>query len=458
LDYTQRIAEHVVRSEFRGLSKSTTRAAKRCIRDAIGVALHGSTGAFAKETRRLLRSFGATGTVSLAGCKERMCAPDAAYANAVFSKIPELEDGHRTLAMFHLSPTIVPASLATAERRGLSGADLINAVVAGYDVGVRLGAAMDVCRRMPLRVIPTISCGAIGATAAVGRLLGLNADRMRVAWTISAAQLPMAMSKNITALGIANVGAAARVAVLAPAMANDLSLIGSGLSFEGKDGYCVRMSGTFVARELVRELGKTHPIQSIYFKPYPSCRYTHPAVTAVLGLELPSNLRWDDVSEVHVRVGKEPWLLAHHSELPSAAPLYERQTSNKFSLRYTVATALIHHGLEIEHFEDAVMRSPAIRKLMKKIVISHEPLFDRMPEKMPAAVSVKLKSGKVWSRQIDYPKGEPENPMDETELGNKFRRLASTALPARRVSEIEACLDELESVRDVRQLARMLRL
>lgn len=451
------LARHVAASDPAALPAQAVRAAKRCIRDTIGVMLLGSTKDFGREVGRFFAGFGGAPQASLIGGARKMAAPEAAYANAVSAKVPELEDGHRTLGMFHLGPSVIPACLAAAEWRGLSGAELINAVVVGYDVGIRLGAAMDVCARLPLSVNPSIACGSLAATAAVARLYRLDAERVIAAWTVAAGQMPLAMVRHVTAVSTVNVGAAARVGVLAPLMARDLSLMGSGLSLEGEDGFCARVAGTCRAAELVRGLGVTHPIETVYFKPYPSCRYTHAAVTAVLDLKASRALDAKDVREVSVSVGVEAWRLRSQPSVGATAPLHERQTAAKFDVRYNVAVALAYGRLDVEHFEEAVMTSPEIRALMDRITVRHDPSFDCMPAKMPAAVRVTTAGDGVLSRQVDYPRGEPEDPMDEAELREKFRRLAGAVLSSRQIDEVEGCLGELEDLADVGQLVDMLR-
>lgn len=451
--YTRQLAEFVANVRYDDLPQDAICAAKKCILDAIGVALLGSSTNWGREIRDFIVGVAGKPQASLIGCGDRVSCLDAAYVNGIFAKINDFDDGHRLLAMYHLGPTVVPASLAVGEWHANSGRELITAVVVGYEVGIRLGAAMDVSRKIS-RPNPNASCGVMAVVASVSKLLGLDVERILAAWNIAAFEMPLAMEKQnrISSLRTVITGSTARTGVLASLMGKHLSLLGSGMTFEGNDGYCKQLSGTCRPRKLVEKLGMHYHITGSYFKPYPSCRFTHPAITAVLNLLEEHRLNVREIKKVVVRIGAEGCSLNTIPLLSDAVPEHEQQTSAKFNIPYLVASTLSMGRLGIGQFEKDALADPEVKLLMGKVEVVHEPRYDAMPLRMPALVKVTTGNGREYVAQVDYPKGEPEDPLSEAEFREKFRTLASRVLPTHKVDCLEKGLDLLEGTGNIRDL------
>lgn len=454
---TMELAQFAARLRFEDLPADVVAAAKRCLYDAVGVTLLGASTAWAREIRAYLHDLGGAPQATLAGFGDRVSCLDAAYGNGIFAKTPELEDGHRLLAMFHLAPTVIPAMLALAEWKAKSGRELLTAIVVGYEIAVRLGDAMDVARRSPVRVIPTVSAGVMGVAAGAARLLGDTPERIIAAWNVAALQMPASVAAGISSLRTVTTGGTARSGLEAALMAGRLSLLGSGLAFEGSDGYCARMSGVCRTPQLTRDLGRLYHVTAVYYKPFPSCRYTHAPVTALLALLERRVLPVSEVSEVLVRVGPEGHIVNRAELLPASAPFHEVQTSAKFSIPYVVASTLLRGRPTIEHFEPAALADPAVRALMTKVRVVDDPECHAMPERMPALVDVRLASGEHVSSRTDYPHGEPEDPMSDAELRGKFQAGVTAALGRERIDELERLLVRVDELEDITPLAAGLR-
>jgi 2-methylcitrate dehydratase PrpD len=138
--------------------------------------------------------------------------------------------------------------------------------------------------------------------------------------------------------------------------------------------------------------------------------------------------------------------------LPDSVPFHELQTSAKFSIPWVVACALVHGAPWLEHFEPGGLGDSRVRTLMKRVRVVHQPRYDVMPLKMPARVTVTTVHGDVHSAEVEYPPGEPENPLPDAARREKFRRLAASVLAADRVTALELRIDELEELKDLREL------
>ncbi len=454
---TAELAEFATGVTFAALPPAAVEAAKRCLYDAVGVMLVGASTAWGREVRDYVCGLATKPEATLIGFRDRVSCLDAAWANGIFGKTPELEDGHRLMAMFHLAPTVIPASLALAEREGKSGRDLLAAIVVGYEVAVRLGAAMGVSPHKPARVIPTVSCGVMGVAAAAARLLGLSAERLQTAWNVAALEVPASAGREVSSLRTITVGSAARVGLQACLMAGGLSVIGSGLTFEGRDGYCARMAGTVREGKLVRDLGSSYHIARVYFKPFPSCRYTHAPITALLRLLERQPLRPREVKEIVVCVGAEGRIVQRAELIPETAPFHERETSAKFSIPYVLASTVVRGTPTLEHFYRDALDDPEVRSLMRRVKVIYDRTHDLMPGRMPATVKVSTRSGKSFVSRVDYPKGEPEDALTEHEFRAKFRALVSRALGENRVRPLEELLEAVGELEDLRALAGALR-
>ncbi len=454
--HTHELAKFVGKIGFDDLPPEAIRAAKNCLTDFMGTALSGSSSEWGKEVRNFVVAIGGRPEASLIGCRDRVSCSHAAYGNAIFAKVDDFDEGHRQLGGYHLGPTVIPAALAACQWQGKSGRDLITAVVVGYEIGIRLGAAMDVSAKLHVtpRINPNASCGVMAVVASVSKLLGLEADRVSVAWNIAACEMPLTMRKpnQISSLRTVIMGSTARAGVLAALMAKSLSLMGTGLTFEGKDGYCAQLSGTCRAEKLTEGLGGEYAIVRSYVKPYPCCRWIHPAVTALLELLAKNPLKADEIEKVTVRIGAEGFSLNRVLLLSEPAPFHEVQTSAKFSIPYAIASTLTSGKLTVEHYANSGLANERVRALMEKVKVIHEPRYDVMPLKMPALVRVQTRDGGVYSSAVDYPKGEPETPLSGEEFREKFRGLASGVLAADKVEAVERAIDQLEGLADIREV------
>ncbi|MCC6057070.1 MAG: MmgE/PrpD family protein, partial [Desulfurococcaceae archaeon] len=369
-----------------------------------------------------------------------------ALANGVSGHAVELDDIHQE-SIIHPAAPVLPAALAIGEREGVSGRDLITAVVLGYEVEIRIGKAVNPSHYQFWHTTGTV--GTFGAVASAGKLLNLNEKSMMhafgIAGTMAAGLIEVfgTMSKPL------NPGRAAMDGVIAALLAKE-GFTSSTRILEAEKGYLKATAREFSVKEIVEGLGEHFEILNNIFKVHASCGHTHAAIDAVLEITRKYGVRPDDVEEV--LVGTYPIAVevvgrSYEPSTPSEA---------KFSLPYCVAVALIYGRAGLREFSYEKLEDPVIRALAKKVKVFVEPKCSNA--KLGCAeVKIRTKSGGEYASFVPAPKGYPQNPLTKHELEEKFKSLALSVLTENRVVEVLKAVESLEEVSNVRTLMDLVR-
>lgn len=442
---TEELANFTAKTTFNDLPKEAVEHVKVCIFDWLGVALAGSLEPASKIIVRIIGEMAGREEATVIGTRLRSPCAEAALANGVTGHTVELDDIHEE-AIIHPAATVVPAALAVAERDDLRGRDLITAVALGYEVGIRIGRAMNPSHYRFWH--PTGTCGTFGAAAAAGKLLGLDeggvAHAFGIAGTGAAGLIEVfgTMSKPL------NAGRAAMGGVMAALLAQE-GFTSSTRILEAEGGYLRAAAAEFDVGKVTEKLGEEFELMNNIFKRHASCGHTHGAIDAVLEIVERYGVRWDDVDEIVV--GTYP--IAANTVGGNYEP--ETPAEAKFSLPYCVATALIHGKVGLEEFSDERLADPRMRGLAKRVHVLVDP--DYADARLgPAEVKIRTGGGEEYRRRVDIPKGYPENPLTGSELEAKFRALSSLALSEERVAEVLRTVNALENVDRIRDLCALL--
>jgi 2-methylcitrate dehydratase PrpD len=448
---TEWLSTFLVATKSTHLPPSVVDDAKYYTLDWLGSAIAGTVtepGRMLLAHARAQAGRGAT----VIGLGEQRNADLAALTNGGLSHIVEMDDLDRA-SVVHPAAPIIPAALAVAEREGASGLDFLTAVVLGYEVAIRIGEAVG---KTHYRIWHnTATCGVFGATAAAGSLLDLSEQQMTWAlgnagtmsaglWEFSA---DGAMSKHLHA------GRAASSGVLAADLARQ-GFTGTRCILEGERGFFTATSQDAEPKRVVEGLKQgmeTFKISGVSIKPHASCRHTHPAIDAALALREQSGFALDQISQVKVETYQAALDLTDNPQptTPYAA---------KFSLYYCVACALWRGSASLSDFTLQAIVDKDVRHLMAKVSLVHNPELEaRYPKEWPVQVTVTLIDGRALTQSIDSPKGDPENPLTQAELEEKFRLLiAGTGYEEMAYVLIEG-VNRLEQLEKVRQLLTPLR-
>lgn len=429
----EQLAEFILNTDYKSLPQEAVEMAKLCFLDWLGSTYAGSKQRPTRIFLELARELGGRPEATLIPDGSKSSCLFAAMVNAASSHVMEMDDLHKA-SILHPAAAVIPAALATAEREGSSGAELIAAIVAGYEVAIRIGEAVGSSHYQYWHTTGT--CGTFGAAAAAGKLLGLGKEEQ--VWALGSAGTQAsglweflvegAMSKQLHPAKAAGNG-------LLSALLAQKGFTAASRILEGEKGFCRATAKDFDLVKVTEGLGKgEYRILSTSFKAHASCYHTHSAIDAALELIQRFDLRPEIIKNVTVRLYSGALNLLEKVEptSPYAA---------KFSLPFCVATALVYRQVGIEAFSNKRLRDPEILELMPKIELRHNPELDRLyPERWPAVVEITLSSDQVIQTRVDYPKGDPHNPMSREELVEKFHQLTEKALPSKKRNRlVEAC-------------------
>nr|ALV86748.1 hypothetical protein [uncultured bacterium P2N8] len=415
---TERLADWQLARRRTGFAAADIEAARLLVLDWLGSALAGigtDTGRIFLEYARLQPA----GKVTLLGLAEGRSVEVAALVNGALSHIVEMDDVERA-SVTHPGAVVVPAALAVAERVGASGPDLLAAIVAGYEIMVRVGAALGAEHYYHFH--NTSTAGVFGAAAAAGWLLGL--DRDRLVWALGNAGTQASGLWQFNDEGALtkplHPGRAAANGVLAATLSR-LGLTGARNILEGERGFFAGLAPRGDPQRVVAQLGEPDQplrVRQISIKPHASCRHTHAPIDAALALraQLPADALIDGV---RISTYKAALTLCDKAD-PHTSP------DAKFSLQFCVASALLRGKVGLAEFSDTALAGKDLRALLPRIEVAVDAAREAAyPGCWSAAVSVTLADGRTLQAAQERPKGDPENPLTEAELEAKFRGLAA---------------------------------
>jgi 2-methylcitrate dehydratase PrpD len=431
---TEQFTEGIYQLAQQPLSPEITSIAKACLVDYLAVTLAGSV--MASKTRALLSN--TKESVSpVIGWGEKTSLLNAALINGIHSHVAELDDGERS-AMMHPGTPVLSALLSVAAVNAISGTDLLRGIVCGYEASVRLASTLQPDMK-DRGYHATGVCGAIGAAVAV--TVAMNGTLQQLKDAISAAATSssgiLKAIKDVSELKPYNVGKAAMNGVLAYQMA-EAGFSGPEDVMEGPMGFLQ----LFSKQPKLQHLEFTHSgplgIERIYRKPYAACRHCHSPIEAALNLKAQHNIDPNAIENVVIETYF--WAVGGHEHTDILG-----SNSAKMSIPYSVAVALATGNAHLNEFTPAYYENPDILRLTRKVnVEAREDLTALVPQKRAAIVHITTPQG-TYTERVDLPKGEPENPITQAELQQKFFALATYGGKSENeCRELMQCIDEIE--------------
>jgi 2-methylcitrate dehydratase PrpD len=411
--------------------------AKRCVLDLLGVAIAGSRTDMAKvSTGFAPRQFG-SGNATLIRSPLRLNEAGATWVNGICASALDMDDGHR-LAMGHPGAAVIPTALAVAETSGASGREFLTAIVAGYEMAVRVSTAMLPDYRAGR--YSTGIWGGFGSVAAAGVLLRLDRRAFQDALGIVAAHGP----------------SPPRGAFLHDSMIKETiawaGVTGCASVFLAQEGFTgpedvLDKSGRYDTTRLVKDLGQEYAILKTYFKPYASCRWSHSAIDGVLKLVEEHELQRGDIERIDVEGFQATTMLVDYTPVNTVAAQY--------SIPFSIMLALSYGRIGPEELTEANLQDPQLLALAEKVKVSVAPEIDQLfPEKAAARVTLQTTRGD-FTTTVEYPRGDPNNPLSDAELEEKFHWLTFEVMGeerSRQLMEVVAKLEHMDSVKPLAQL------
>ena len=344
-------------------------------------------------------------------------APSEAFLNGFAAHVLELDDGHRH-GMIHLGASIVTAILDAAKKDNLKSDDVLRGIVMGYEVAVRCARAIQPGHKeRGYHVSGT--CGTIGSALGVAFACGYTREQMKstLACAVSSAAGVLEIQEQASELKPYNVGRAAMAGVVA-AQVGKLAMPGPDDILGGKRGFLAALTSTPHPEHLTDFSDEDYAIMGIYQKVHAACRHCHPAIDATIDMRNDINLKPDQIDRIEVHTYKLAVGSHDHTQIMGIS-------SAKLSTPYAVALAIVKGSAGYADYNEANLNDYNIKMLTRKVsVIEDENLTAQSPAVRGARVTIYLKDGNIYEAPCLYPKGEPEHPLSQTELEEKFRGLA----------------------------------
>ena len=452
---TKALAKFSAELTYEDLPPDVVDWAKYLCLDFAGVTLNGSTTESARTVVQAIESIGRPGPSSIIGTPSRTLPEYAAMANGTAFHSIELDDVNNE-ASLHPGVVSYPTTLAMADLAPVSGKRFITSVVTGYDIMVRLGRALNPLEHYGRGFHPTATCGAFGAAAAAGHVLGLNGDSQTHALGIAGSQTSGSM--EFLAQGAwtkrFHPGWAAHSGIWAALLARS-GFVGPSTIIEGRDGFLQAYSGDPDPDSVLRDLGDEFLITRTGIKPHSCCRYKQGPIDCLLDLKHSYDIQHQDVEEVRVGVLSAGFKLVASPEEHKRNPA--SVVDMQFSMPFGAAAALVFGRASLAEYALGVPERPEIKNIMDRTRCVIDPeLETTFPRQFRAWAEVETKDGRTLRGDVEYPKGDPENPLTWDEMKGKFTGLTSELISRQRQQEIISSIESLESIADMRELATLL--
>lgn len=355
---------------------------------------------------------------------EKWAVTEAAMLDAMLAHTLELDDVHPA-SKTHLSASMIPAAWCLARQLGRSGKEFLTALVAGYEVGHRVGMTLGVAAHRKRGWHATATCGTFAVAAACAHLLRLDARQTASAISLAGSQTTgvWAFLGDGTNSKVLNPGQAAMTGLRCTYLAQ-YGMQGPVHVLEAEDGGLLRaMSDGGHLEKLTEGLGTTWEILHMDMKPYPCCRSAHAGIDGALSLrkavlgegELPLDRTEQEILDRVDRVEAGTYKIGYQQCAVSAGCLHPQNPLDaKFSLPYTLAGALLFGKVDQDLFTGEKVADPALKQLLERIHVSEDPeLTAAYPAHWSCRVKVYLKDGRVLEQFIEDPTGSYRRPLSE---------------------------------------------
>jgi 2-methylcitrate dehydratase PrpD len=444
----ERLATFAAGLSLDDIPASVRTRAEELMVDWLGSALAGKGAGPVEAIARFAEAMGpADGPAEILIHRRGTSALMAAMANAAATHFAEQDDVHNG-SVFHPAAVVFPPALAAAQAEGASGAELLAACVAGYEVGIRVGEFLG---RSHYRVFHTTgTAGTLAAAAATGRVLRLTPAQMQHALGSAGTQSAglwefLRDGADSKQLHTAHASAAGLTAAY---LARD-GVTGAKRILEGPQGLAAGMSSDADPARLVDRLGTRWALAETSFKYHASCRHTHPAADALQRVMREHALEAGDIERVTARV--------HQGAIDVLGPVVDPATvhQSKFSMGTVLGMIAVEGHAGLAEF-DAHWRDARIADFRRRVTMALDDEVDRAyPARWLGKVTVETRDGRRLDGRVDEPKGDPGNTLSAAEVEDKALRLARYRAGASE-AEVRAAITAIRALAWTPRVPRLL--
>jgi 2-methylcitrate dehydratase len=449
---TAKMSQWAASIEYQQLSSEAVYQAKRFLLDSIGCALGGYRQDDVKIALQVLDEIAGPGRATVIGSGRRMDPVSASLANALMIRCMDYNDIYWKQDPSHPSD-IFPAAIACCERARSSGRELIVGLVLGHEFEMRFcEAAFPGIRE---RGWHHATLTAFVSPIVAGRALHLSWEQIQHAIGISASHhctLGAVTAGKLTMMKNTVDPMATQSGVLAALLA-EKGYSGPEHVIDGKEGLAQVFRPDWKLNLLTEGLGESWRITQCGMKAFPTEALTHTPISAVLDLVKSNDLHPDQVAKIQIRS------LARAADILSDPSKYDPRTKETadHSLPYVIAAALVDRQVTPVQFTIGKIMDPKIREQLNKVEVVADPEIEKVfPALQRVIVHIDTTDGRSFSKQLDYPKGDPRNPLTDLEIEEKFAALADGVLSAGAQKRVKDAVWNLEHVNSVSDLMALM--
>ncbi|MFB3886501.1 MAG: MmgE/PrpD family protein [Thermodesulfobacteriota bacterium] len=452
---TEELARFASGLTYSQLPNEVIEYGKLIILDTVGCGIYGSKVPWGRMIADYVRDMGGNKKATVWGSKFKTTAPNAALANGTMVHGFELDDFHWGL---HGGSVIITAALATAEEQGgINGKQFITAIVAGYEVGTRIAACMNVAGHLLRGFHPVGTVGAFAAAIAAGKILNLDEKKTVHCLGIGGTQGAGLMAAQYSAMvKRMHAGRAAQSGVYAAHLAQR--------GFTGITNVLESEYGGFCSSETLRPPDLTILTKGIEekefwtldvtFKPYSCCLTCHTSIDAVGSVLTENKITPDRIEKITV-----------HCTLKTKEHVgwkYEPEsiTGAQMNLSYCIAMQVLEGEVFVNQFTERKIKDPNVLNFIReRIEVINDPELEKLgrEERNTVIMEVRTTSGEVFTKRLSHAKGSHAKPLSREEVTRKFEYLTRTVLGPEKTKDLYKTIMSIEKLNDVKGLSKLLK-
>jgi 2-methylcitrate dehydratase PrpD len=452
MNATQRLARFAVDLSYSQVPKEVIERSKACILDTLAVSLYGSTKPWSRTVSGFIRDAGLRGRSTVLGEKFSAQPAQATLANGVMAHAFELDNVRQPGAGVHPGATAFLPAFAMAEEKKADGKSLLTAFVAACEVMSRIGVAAGNSLERRGFHAPGLT-GTFGAAVAAGRLLGLNDRKMvnalGIAGSYSGGLIEFSRCQEGAMIKRLHLGKAGEGGVTAALLASR-GFAGPESILEGKFGFCRTFSDSPKLSYLTHRLGREFETMNIGIKRCACHINAHAPIEALQNLRAEIGFDPEEVREIVVS-GIEK-LVTHHA-------IYQPKDlmMAQYSIPFCVALSLYDDPTDPESFDEKKLKDKKLLAMMRKVRLKVDHEIEEKGWDRAARVTVTLANKQRPSKLVIHFKGTPRNPMSQSEVEDKARKLTRAILSEPKLQRLVETVKNLENIKDVSSIGGLLR-
>lgn len=403
-----KLEDFILNTSWESLPSPVKERMKGCFIDLFGALAVGSRSRQFDVGLRLAEKTYAGGDIAIVGTDKRLGFMGAAAAMGHSSNAYDIDDGHN-MTRAHPGTSFVGAVLAAAYEKDVTRNEFLTAMLTAYEASIRSGAAiMDYYNYAH----SSGTFGAVGVAVGVGKIYGFSREELNNAISVAEFNAPLvpgirsveypSMNKDGVPFGV---------------MVGTLAVMDSICGFEGNKNL---LEADEYAHYL-DDLGEKYQVMELYFKPYPCCRWAHPAIDACAGLMKKHGISYKDVSRVTIKTFKRATMLSK----------IEPKTADEaqYNIAYPVAASIVYGDFGIDRVADDALSDEKTLSMMKKLYFEVDEALDaKFPKKRICRAEILTKDGKTYISDECEPRGEAHEGIGVDWLSDKFRRITAPVL------------------------------